>query len=71
MMDQDACGGVGETWLHFEYVLKAERVGILRDQMVGKRERKRKVSKITSKCLSWVPRKNIFAVKQYGEGMVW
>lgn len=51
-MDQDACGGVGEKWLHSEYVLKAERVGILWDQMVGKRERKRKVSKITSKCLS-------------------
>ena len=52
MMDQDACGGVGEKWSHFEYVLKAERVGILRDQMVGERERKRKVSKITSNCLS-------------------
>ena len=52
MMDQDAHGGVGEKWPHFRYVLKAERVGILRDQMVGERGRKRKVSKITSKVLS-------------------
>lgn len=51
MMDQDARGGVGEKWPHSGYVLKAERVGILRDQMVGERERKRKLSKITSKFL--------------------
>lgn len=61
MMDQDACGGVGEN------MFWRKRVGILRDQMVGERERKRKVSK----CLSWVPRKNNYAVKQYGEGEVW
>ena len=55
MMDQDACGGVGEKWLHFEYVLKAERVGILRDQMVVRERGKERYQKLhQSVCLEFL-----------------